>query len=177
MDQVVDELVVSNIGDPSKELFHIRDRPRNFYMFGSMGLASSISLGIALSQEEKVVCIDGDGSILMNLGSLVTIASNKSGNLILVALDNGAYGTTGNQDSFTSGETDLGEIAKGCGFEATFKAETIEKLSSVAKQCLNTEGTSFIHVLIEADDNKFEPVPLDPIAIKSRFMMEIKGET
>ena len=175
MDQAVDELVVSNIGDPSKELFHVRDRPRNFYMLGSMGLASSISLGIALSQEEKVVCIDGDGSILMNLGSLVTIASNKPGNLILVALDNGAYGTTGNQDSFTSGDTDLEDIAKACGFETTFKAETIDKLSSVVKECLNTEGPSFIHVLIEADDNKFEPVSLDPVMIKSRFMKEIKG--
>jgi sulfopyruvate decarboxylase subunit beta len=177
MDQVADELVVSNIGDPSKELYHIRDRPKNFYMLGSMGLASSISLGVALSQEEKVVCLDGDGSILMNLGSLLSIANNKPGNLILVVLDNGAYGTTGNQETFTSGETDLDEIARACGFKATFKAENVEGLSSVVKECLDTDSPSFVHVLIEADDIKFDPIPLDPIEIKSRFMKEIKGKT
>jgi sulfopyruvate decarboxylase subunit beta len=175
MDHVVDELVVSNIGDPSKELFHLRDRPKNFYMLGSMGLASSISLGLALSQENTVVCLDGDGSILMNLGSLVTIANTKPGNLILVALDNGAYGTTGNQNSYTSGKADLEKMARACGFEATFKAHNVEELSSVVEEYLDIESSSFIHVLIQTDETKFDSVPLDPITIKSRFMKEISG--
>lgn len=105
MDQIEDEIVVSNIGDPSKELYKIKDRPRNFYMLGSMGLASSISLGIALSKSENVVCLDGDGALLMNLGSLATIANYNPKNLVLIVLDNGSYGTTGNQPSFTSGTT------------------------------------------------------------------------
>ena len=175
MDLVEDELVVSNLGDPSKELYHTKDRPENFYMLGSMGLASSISLGLALSQDRKVVCLDGDGSILMNMGSLSTIANMKPDNLILVALDNGAYGTTGYQESFTAGNTDLKEIARGCGFETTFKVHNVEELSFVMNECLNKRSLSFIHVSIQADKSKVEPISLDPILIKSRFMKEISG--
>ena len=175
MDLIGDELVVSNLGDPSKELYHTKDRPENFYMLGSMGLASSISLGLALSQDRKVVCLDGDGSILMNMGSLSTIANMKPDNLILVALDNGAYGTTGYQESFTSGNTDLKEIARGCGFETTLKVNNVEELSLVMKECLNIKSLSVIQVSIQPDKFKFEPISPDPIVIKSRFMKEISG--
>ena len=85
LERVEEELVVSNLGDPSKETYYARDRPKNFYMLGSLGLASSISLGLALSQKEKVLCIDGDGSLLSNLGSLATIANQKPGNLVIIA--------------------------------------------------------------------------------------------
>ena len=172
-DLIGDELVVSNLGDPSKELYHTKDRSENFYMLGSMGLASSISLGLALSQDRRVVCLDGDGSILMNMGSLSTIANLKPDNLILVALDNGAYGTTGNQISYAAGLTDLVDVARACGFDHCLKADNTSELSEVFKGCLERYELSFIHATIVSDDNKLSAIPVDPIAIKNRFMNAI----
>ena len=167
---VNNELVISNLGDPSKELFHTRDRPKNFYMIGSMGLASSISLGLALSQEKKVICLDGDGSILMNMGSLSTIANFNPKNLVLVVLDNGSYGTTGNQKSFAANSTDLGNVAKACGFNRCVKVETINELTSALKECLIADELCLIHASIERYNVKLSPIPLDPLTIKNRFM-------
>ena len=82
MKYIDDELVVCNIGFPSRELYDIKDRNENFYMIGSMGLASSIGLGLALSQPNRdIVVIDGDGALLMNMGSLVTVFANNPRNL------------------------------------------------------------------------------------------------
>ena len=101
MNQIDDEIVVCNIGFPSRELYEIDDRDKNFYMIGSMGLASSIGLGLALSKpDEDIVVIDGDGSLLMNMGSLVTIFATNPSNLTWIVIDNGAYGSTGNQDTY-----------------------------------------------------------------------------
>ena len=85
-----DQLVVCNIGLPSQELHLIDDQASNFYMLGTMGLSSSIGLGLALSQEKMVISIDGDGSILTNLGTLPTIANNVADNYILLIIDNGS---------------------------------------------------------------------------------------
>jgi len=169
MEQIEDELIVSNIGDPSKEVYHTRDRARNFYMLGSFGLVSSISLGLALSQEEKVVCIDGDGSLLTNLGSLATIANQEPDNLILIALDNGCYGSTGNQKTYASGLTDLEGVAKSCGFKRTHKVRDQFELSNVLNTCLKNSGLCFIHVIIEPNISKSNNILLDPVTIKNRF--------
>ena len=173
MDNITDEIVVSNIGDPSKELFHVKDRSRNFYMLGSMGLASSISLGIALSQSDRVVCLDGDGSLLMNLGSLATIANHNPKNLIIIALDNCSYGTTGNQASFTSGVTNLEKVARACGFEYCYTAEDEDRLAEVMHRGLMDEVLSFIHVIIAPDDMKMSRIPMEPVTVKERFMAAI----
>ena len=175
MDLIGDELVVSNLGDPSKELFHTKDRPENFYMLGSMGLASSISLGLALGQDRKVVCLDGDGSILMNLGSLATIANSNPPNLALVVLDNEAYGTTGNQRSFTAGATDIHQIAEAAGIQRTSKVENADELRSAMEDSLNNNGLSYVHVIVQADEKKYERVPYDPISIKNRFMKQLSS--
>ena len=177
MEQVKDEIVVSNIGDPSKELYHIKDRTRNFYMLGSMGLASSISLGIALSTNDKVVCLDGDGSLLMNLGSLATIANHKPKNLILIVLDNGSYGTTGYQKSFSSGLTNLGNVARACGFERCLNISVENELTEAIKKGLVNNALSLIHVIVEKDDMKLDPIPIKPISIKIRFMEALKNCT
>ena len=83
-------LVVCNIGLPSQELHMIDDQPTNFYMLGTMGLSSSIGLGVALAQDKTVISIDGDGSVLTNLGTLPTIANNVAENYILLIIDNGS---------------------------------------------------------------------------------------
>ena len=88
MEAITDELVVCNIGHPAQELFVIRDRPENFYMLGSMGLASSIGLGLAMSQDKKVVVLEGDGAVAMNMGSLATIGLVRPANYVLIIIDN-----------------------------------------------------------------------------------------
>ena len=94
---ISDQLVVCNIGLPSQELHNLDDQPSNFYMLGTMGLSSSIGLGLALAQNAKVIAIDGDGSVLTNLCTLPTIANNPADNFILLIIDNGSYGSTGDQ--------------------------------------------------------------------------------
>ena len=94
---ISDHLVVCNIGLPSQEMHMLDDQPSNFYMLGTMGLASSIGLGLALAQPKPVIVIDGDGSVLTNLGTLPTIGNNAPANYILMIIDNGSYGSTGDQ--------------------------------------------------------------------------------
>ncbi|HXW68018.1 MAG TPA: sulfopyruvate decarboxylase subunit alpha, partial [Dissulfurispiraceae bacterium] len=107
--------VVCNLGVPAKELFYISHRPSNFYMLGSMGMATPIGLGIAISSDKEVVVIDGDGSLLMNPGSLATVAYCAPGKLTILAIDNSAYGSTGNQPTLTGKCVDLELVARGFG--------------------------------------------------------------
>lgn len=169
MNYIEDELVICNIGFPSRELYDIKDRKENFYMIGSMGLASSIGFGLALARPDKdIVVIDGDGSLLMNMGSLVTIFANNPHNLTWIVIDNGAYGSTGNQDTYAQ-VLDLSEIAKSVGFKNSFKFEDIN-LSDVIK----SEDVSFI-VYETAPGNSSAPIiNLTPVEIKNRFMKAIE---
>ncbi|WP_370575356.1 thiamine pyrophosphate-dependent enzyme, partial [Methanomethylovorans sp.] len=122
-------LLISNIGIPCKELYHVCDMAHNFYMLGSMGLASSIGLGLSLAKPQRqVITIEGDGSMLMNLGSLATIASQKPANYLLVVIDNGTYGSTGDEPTATSMYTDLTAMAKGAGIREVYTAYTTENL-------------------------------------------------
>src|SRR5210317_1197970 len=114
---ISDQLVVSNIGLPSQELHLLDDQPTNFYMLGTMGLASSIGLGLALAQKAKVIAIDGDGSVLTNFGTLPTIANNPADNFIQLIIDNGSYGSTGDQPTYAGKKTKLEDVAKACGCE------------------------------------------------------------
>ena len=117
---LTDEPVVVSLGHPAYELFAAGDRPLNFYTWGSMGLTSSIALGLALARpDRRVVALDGDGSLLMNLGSLATIAACAPANLLVLVLDNGQYGTTGGQATATAGAADLEAAARAMGVRQT----------------------------------------------------------
>src|SRR5881227_771436 len=103
-----DAAIVSSLGHPTYDLFAAGDRPRNFYTWGSMGLASSIGLGLALARPDlRVFVVDGDGSLLMNLGSLATIGWARPANLAVVVWDNERHGTTGGQETATAHGADL----------------------------------------------------------------------
>ncbi len=169
------ELVVCNIGTPSRELYNIKDRKENFYMLGSMGLVSSIAFGLAISKpHKKIVCIDGDGSILMNLGSLSTIANNQPQNLSLVVIDNGTYGSTGDQKTYTSKKTNLATIAKGAGFESI---KVIIKEEDIMPYLKNLGiGCHFILIKVEPGNARVKNVPLKPEELKKRFMRVISKE-
>jgi sulfopyruvate decarboxylase subunit beta len=170
--QLEDELVICNIGFPSRELYYVKDSPTHFYMLGSMGMASSIGLGLAMAQDKKVVVFDGDGSVLMNLGSLVTIANQKPKNLILVVLDNECYGSTGSQCTYAS-TTDLKKVAESVGFQNTFIFPELEKNIDFTP-VLETEGPVFVHVKVKAGNADVPIIPLEPEEIKERFMGEVQ---
>ena len=169
MNNIDDELIVCNIGFPSRELYEINDRDKNFYMIGSMGLASSIGLGLALAKPDKdIVVIDGDGSLLMNMGSLVTIFANNPYNLTWIVIDNGAYGSTGNQDTYTQ-VIDLVDIAKSVGFKNSYNFNDIN-----FKEIIKSNNASFIVYNTEAGNSTAPIIDLTPIEIKKRFMEAIK---
>lgn len=168
MESIEEELVICNIGFPSRELYEIDDRPKNFYMIGSMGLASSIGFGLAMAKPHKdIVVIDGDGSLLMNMGSLVTIFANNPSNLTWIVIDNGAYGSTGNQDTYAQ-KTDLVDIAKAVGFKNSFEFADIN-----LKDVIRSDDASFIVYKTEPGNSDAPIIDLDPITIKERFMSSI----
>ena len=112
MNEVGDSPVVSANGFISRDVFTAKDKKTNFYMIGSMGLASSIGLGIALKKpRKKIFVFDGDGNILMNLGSLVTIGSLQPNNLVHIIFDNKIHESTGGQPTFAE-KIDISKIAK-----------------------------------------------------------------
>ena len=164
-----EELVICNIGFPSRELYAVKDSPTHFYMLGSMGMASSIGLGLALSTKRKVVIFDGDGSVLMNMGSLVTIFSQDPENMILVVFDNQCYGSTGSQCTYTT-KIDLHEVAKSVGFKNTFVFE--EKIEF--KKVVDAEGPVFVHMKVKPGNADVPVIDMEPEEIKERFMKEIK---
>ena len=168
MKNIDDELIVCNIGFPSRELYEIDDRDENFYMIGSMGLASSIGLGLALARPDKdIVVIDGDGSLLMNMGSLVTIFAANPSNLTWIVIDNGAYGSTGNQDTYAQ-LIDLVEIAKSVGFKNSYNYEDIN-----LKELIESDDCSFVVYNTEPGNSTAPIIDLDPVTIKQRFMNAI----
>ncbi|WP_406659971.1 sulfopyruvate decarboxylase subunit beta [Methanolobus sp. ZRKC3] len=163
-----DALLIANIGIPCKELYSLCDMPNNFYMLGSMGLASSIGLGVALSRpDRKVIAIEGDGSVLMNMGSLATIASQSPDNYLLVIIDNGAYGSTGNQPTATSKVTDLAKVAEGAGNEV-FEADSSQSLRQVLKEIDN----GVVVVRAQPGNADVPVIKMCPDEIMGRFMAE-----
>ncbi len=162
-------LVICNIGIPSQELYKINDQPNYFYMLGSMGLASSIGLGLALSQKKQVVSIDGDGSILMNMNTLATIANRAPNNFTLLIIDNESYGSTGDQNTFTKEETSLKNVALGSGCKKVIECSG-NQTSKFLNQAINDNNNSYVIISkIKPGNAAVKPIPLNPISIRDRF--------
>lgn len=165
-----DGLIICNLGLPSRELYHLNDKPSHFYMLGSMGMASSIGLGLAIAQKKRVYTIDGDGSVLMNLGSLSTIAHHAPHNYCLIIIDNKSYGSTGNQPTLTAKKTDLAKIALAAGISKVKTVASVKELEKLLD--LNQDEPL---VVIAKTDTHSADVPhlsLLPRFIKKRFMSE-----
>ncbi len=163
------KLVICNIGLPSQELYEINDQPNYFYMLGSMGLASSIGLGLALSQKKDVVSIDGDGSVLMNMNTLSTIGNRAPKNYTLLILDNGSYGSTGDQKTFTNEKTSLREVAIGSGCKKVIECEAKESANHLLNAFRDKKNSYVIICKIKSGNKKVKPIPLNPIYIRDRF--------
>ena len=160
--------IVGNLGPTSDELWHAGHRDRNFYTYGSMGLCSSIALGIAMATDERVISLDGDGSLLMNLGAIASIGREQPKNLIVVVWDNEAWGQTGHQTSHTGTGTDLAQVAASCGISHTSTVTDLEELEGALSSALEEDGPHFIVAKIE--EAGYLPVaPVEPEFTLYRF--------
>lgn len=170
---ISDHFVICNIGLPSQEMHLLDDQPTNFYMLGTMGLSSSIGLGLALAQKQKVISIDGDGSVLTNLGTLPTIANNVADNFILLIIDNGSYGSTGDQPTYAGKKTSLTAVAKACGCENVVEC-TAEDAVSTMQDALDSNQMTVIVCKCESGNIQVPVITMDPVTIRDRFMGELK---
>ena len=163
--------IVASLGHPAYDLFAAGDRPQHFYTWGSMGLASSIGLGLALARPDlRVIVLDGDGSLLMNLGSLATIGLLQPNNLTVIVMDNEEYATTGGQPTPTAHGADLAGAARAMGIAT---AATVRSEGEL-RGALNTSGPIFIAAKVKESAPTAKP-PLDCVFIKQRFMSAIRS--
>lgn len=161
-----DAVLISNIGIPSKELYAAKDRDLNFYMLGSYTQVSSIGLGCALGTKRDVYVIDGDGSLL---GSAVlpVIAAENPSNLTVFALDNGTFGSTGNQITPAYSTADVAFIAAGSGISNVSRISEKNEFKDIFSQKKN--GVSFVHVPILPGNSDVSNIPIPAEQIKKRF--------
>jgi thiamine pyrophosphate-dependent acetolactate synthase large subunit-like protein len=167
------EPIVASLGHPAYDLVAAGDRPENFYTWGSMGLASSIGLGLALARPDlRVYVVDGDGSLLMNLGSLATIGWTRAPNLVVIVWDNELYGTTGGQDTATAHGADLEAAARAMGAPATATVRTEDEFDAAIARARVEDGPWVIVAKVSESAPTMKP-PLDCVFIKQRFMAAI----
>jgi sulfopyruvate decarboxylase beta subunit len=159
--------VICNLGIPSKELYHIGHRASHFYMLGSMGMATPIGLGVSLASGKEAIVIDGDGSLLMNPGTLATAAHFAPANLTILAVDNAAYGSTGSQPTLSGSCVDLEAVARGFGIRNTVKTATKKQLIQLFER--QERGIRFIHVLAKPGNQPVPNIPLGHLEVKRQF--------
>ena len=167
-----DSPIISANGYISRDLFETDDKVTNFYMIGSMGLSSSIALGVALKNPRKRVYVfDGDGNILMNLGSLTTIGKLKPKNLIHLVFDNQSHESTGGQPSNTK-NIDIYKIAKSCNYKS-FKTTSKVGLKKILGKTKNIGGPVMILIKINKGGKPGKRIIHSPPNIKKRFSQKI----
>jgi thiamine pyrophosphate-dependent acetolactate synthase large subunit-like protein len=165
-----EEAVIGGIGNTNFDLWAAGHRPQNFYMLGSMGLAFPIALGVALAQpSRRVFALEGDGSLLMQLGSLSTIAMLKPKNLTMVVMDNGIYQITGSQPT-PAANADIVAIAAASGIADSAWAADEEDFGRLVEQSLSAAGPTLIGVRID-DKPGVGTTRRDPVQIRERFML------
>jgi len=148
-----DDLIIATTGMISRELYEYRERngqghQQDFLMVGSMGHASQIALGIALQKNDRrVFCFDGDGAILMHMGSLSTVGCYAPSNYIHIVFNNGAHDSVGGQPTVAF-DIDLVKIAAACGYKNTYSISNHENLEKVFQTCLNEDGPIFIEIKV-----------------------------
>ena len=161
--------IVSNLGPSSDELWHAGHRDRNFYTYGNMGLCSSIALGMAMATDEQIISLDGDGSLLMNMGTIASIGREKPKNLTVVVWDNEQWGQTGGQTSHTGTGTNLEQVAQSWGITNTQTVSDREDLEAAVSEALaSPDGPNFIVAKIEEAGYR-SVAPVEPEFTLYRF--------
>ncbi|MFI1028564.1 thiamine pyrophosphate-dependent enzyme [Streptomyces sp. NPDC020951] len=165
-----DALLITGLGSPSYDVFAAGDRPGNFYLWGAMGAAAPLALGLALARPDRpVVAITGDGEHLMGIGTLATIGALRPANLALVVLDNAHFGETGMQPSHTGLGTDLIAVAQGFGIRDTVRITDLAQTEDLATRIEARTATTYAQVLIAADEPPRALPPRDGVANKNSF--------
>ena len=160
-------LVVAGLGSTSWDITAAGDAPLNFPLWGAMGQAAMVGLGLALAQPKRsVLVITGDGEMLMGMGSLATIGVQQPSNLTLVVIDNERYGETGMQKTHTAHGVDLAGVAQACGFRYAKTTSSLKTLRSIIRK---GAGPNFAVVKVAAEKLPLVLPPLDGVALKERF--------
>ncbi|MGW2331830.1 thiamine pyrophosphate-dependent enzyme [Streptomyces sp. NPDC001700] len=165
-----DALVVTGLGSPSYDVFAAGDRPGTFYLWGAMGAAAPLALGLALARPERpVVAVTGDGEHLMGIGSLATIGAVLPPNLTVVVLDNAHFGETGMQPSHTGLGTDLVAVARGFGIPGALRVTDHAQADDLADRIRARTATTYAQVLITTSEPPRALPPRDGVANKNTF--------
>jgi thiamine pyrophosphate-dependent acetolactate synthase large subunit-like protein len=165
-----EEAVIGGIGNTNFDLFAAGHRPQNFYMLGSMGLSCPIALGVAIAQPHRgVVALEGDGSILMGLGCLATIANLRPRNLTVIIMDNALYQITGKQKTATGGVTDIVAVARGAGMANAEWVRDDAHFDALTDRRFEEGGPALLAVRIDDKPGAAQP-PRDPALVRNRFM-------
>ncbi len=171
-----DALVVAGLGSPTWDLFAAGDRPENLYTWGGMGLALPTALGLALAvPERRVLCITGDGEIMMGIGSLAVVANQAPENLAILVLDNESFGETGQQRGLTAGPTDIAAIAAGAGISATMTVRAGNQVADLAQFLFAAVGPRLAVAKIALTEEPWALPEKDGATIARRFREAIMG--
>jgi thiamine pyrophosphate-dependent acetolactate synthase large subunit-like protein len=166
-----DLLVITGLGSPSYDIHAQGDRPENYYLWGAMGSAALVGLGLAQARpERRVAVITGDGEQLMGLGGLATIAIARPSNLAIIVIDNGHFGETGMQLSHAGLGLELDRVAQACGFAHTSCARDMAEVEQIRQALRENRGGPQFHVIkVRAENAPRSLPPRDAIFIKNRF--------
>jgi len=165
-----DMLVVTGLGSTTYDAASLGDDERNFYLWGAMGGAAMVGLGLAIARPDRaVLVVTGDGDTLMGLGALATIAVAAPPNLAIAVFDNGRYAETGMQPSHTHQTVNLAAVAGACGVPAVFDIADPAALTEFARQVRRAERTLFARIAIHADEPPRVLPPRDGVLLKNRF--------
>jgi sulfopyruvate decarboxylase subunit beta len=175
LESSVDEALVVANGYISRQVCHWRDLPANFYMIGSMGLALSIGLGLALAQpRQRVVVVDGDGNLLMSLGTMATVGHQRPENLSHIVIDNQAYASTGGQRT-NSGSVSICEVALAAGYRIAVPVCDPFELRNALDRVRTNKGPSLTHIKVRCGAFVPPRVSLEPEEIAQRFRRTVFG--
>jgi thiamine pyrophosphate-dependent acetolactate synthase large subunit-like protein len=178
LDRLPDALVVTGLGSPTYDVFAVGPRATNFYLWGAMGGAVPLALGLALAQPDRsVLAVTGDGEQLMGAGSLGSVAACAPANLTIVVLDNGHFGETGMQTSHTSLGTDLAVVARGFGIARAHTVTTMSQVEDLAAEAAARSGTTFARVVVGLREAARVLPPRDGVANKNSFRAALGLET
>ena len=175
LESTPDAAVISNLGTSSWSLIDIEDRERTFYMNGAMGLTTATALGLAISTDEQVTVLDGDGSLLMSLGVLSTVAERNPSNLAIVVMNNGAFETTGRQPTLSK-NVDIGAVAADCGLES-WSADSTEAFADAYAAAVEHDGAALVDLAVEPfTPEDYPSLDYAHSHIKHRFRAAMAGE-
>jgi thiamine pyrophosphate-dependent acetolactate synthase large subunit-like protein len=171
-----DMLVVTGLGSPTYDCAAVGDHSLNFYLWGAMGSAVTVGLGLALAQpKRRVLVITGDGEMLMGLGGLATAAVKRPDNLAILVIDNEHYGETGMQPTHTSTAVDLAAVALACGFRWSATVRQMRELDDAAPTLRTAQGPILLVLKVSATRDPLVLPPWDGAFLKSRFRQALLG--